>query len=783
MYSNIWAKSDGTTLYEHSIEVLNLGMRVGNYLLRDTDSEKRNILSKLAVALILHDIGKCADSCQDIIHNDKKEEPTYHNIYSWAFFLNYVKNSGTEENSSIGNAVLYHHPLRNGNKIQSSEDVVFSDKELNIMKDIYEALLDYAEDVYDVSLKNQFEFGDTHSRALSLEEEKVYGKIIRDNSKWRKSIDRESHKQILRTILAFADRSVSSGKYDNERLSNNDYQYMMNAVILPQIMSDANDFNNVNIFELKDEDGKPLYDVSRLRQQMDVVDYIDNWKQNGSNTLIVQATAGFGKTMIGIMWALKTRQKTIWVTPRNVIAYSTYLSIVNELNNIGETNIKVGLYYSGEYIEKNYEYEDEPDILVTNIDSILYRHIRNDKQLLLFNAYANNVVFDEYHEFKSDEPLFSGFIRMLYVRKNFLNTKTMLLSATPLDFSALYGNEHIEAYSKPLHLYNDMKVNISVKEYENLSEFKCEKDSFIVVPSVSWAQELYKPDENNDIIHSRYTDEDREKKEGKLLSNYGKRADVNNKGIVYGTNIIGVGLDISCHNMYDFFITPEDTIQRCCGRTGRFNEREYNGVINYTVCVLKDKRYKRYLKERINGEFYLNLYNKWLDTFKSYDGKSITKGEIYSLWNKFYKDNSDAINNKYEDLFEKSDENITGLYLASVKNKTNGDRKVIGNANSYRTTDSVFVTTKDNNGKYIDPITLRESIIINNESDNDSSCKKRENFIKSIKDADIDKITYAYGIKRYSKSDCIRLAYDNTTPFLLLNARYDSDRGLQLLRN
>ena len=230
--------------------------------------------------------------------------------------------------------------------------------------------------------------------------------------------------------------------------------------------------------------------------------------------------------------------------------------------------------------------------------------------MLLFNAYANNVVFDEYHEFKSDEPLFSGFIRMLYVRKNFLNTKTMLLSATPLDFSALYGNEHIEAYSKPLHLYNDMKVNISVKEYENLSEFKCEKDSFIVVPSVSWAQELYKPDENNDIIHSRYTDEDREKKEGKLLSNYGKRADVNNKGIVYGTNIIGVGLDISCHNMYDFFITPEDTIQRCCGRTGRFNEREYNGVINYTVCVLKDKRYKRYLKERIDGEFYLNLYKK-----------------------------------------------------------------------------------------------------------------------------------------------------------------------------
>ena len=91
MYGEIYAKSNGSTLYEHSREVLNLGMRVGNYLIRNSDyKEKKDILSKLAIALILHDIGKCTDSCQNIIKNNKIEEPTYHNIYSWAFFLNYI---------------------------------------------------------------------------------------------------------------------------------------------------------------------------------------------------------------------------------------------------------------------------------------------------------------------------------------------------------------------------------------------------------------------------------------------------------------------------------------------------------------------------------------------------------------------------------------------------------------------------------------------------------------------------------------------------------------------
>ena len=46
MYGEIYAKSNGSPLYEHSREVLNLGMRVGNFLIRNSDyKEKKDILS------------------------------------------------------------------------------------------------------------------------------------------------------------------------------------------------------------------------------------------------------------------------------------------------------------------------------------------------------------------------------------------------------------------------------------------------------------------------------------------------------------------------------------------------------------------------------------------------------------------------------------------------------------------------------------------------------------------------------------------------------------------
>ena len=73
--------------------------------------------------------------------------------------------------------------------------------------------------------------------------------------------------------------------------------------------------------------------------------------------------------------------KIIWVVPRNVIADGTYDSIIKELQKLKQTDVKVTLYRSGEIIKSNYNADEDSledaDILVTNIDSILNRVIKN----------------------------------------------------------------------------------------------------------------------------------------------------------------------------------------------------------------------------------------------------------------------------------------------------------------------------------------------------------------------------------------------------------------------
>lgn len=783
----ILAKSDGCTLVEHTKMVLNIGIATGECLLRDKEYDyqltKKSVLSELAVAIALHDIGKCKTNIQGIIRK-KTNEPTEHNIYSWSFFIHHINGGSSPKNNPIANAILLHHPVDKPFFKKKSSDYIFTQDELAVAGEIYNNLLGYISDTFGFEYDKQYSLSDNDMYGRIISDEKIYDNInVDDPSSFRKSHNREAVKQILRTCLIFADRVVSSNVYDRERLLSNDKDYIYNEILKPKLLCNESHFHNIDIFSLNQ------YDSSRLTQQYKVVKYVEELNISDKNTLCVNATAGFGKSLIGVLWFLETKRKTIWVTPRNIIASSTYNSIVSELDNIGEKDVKVASYFSGEYIAKNYEGDDEPDILVTNIDSILYRNNKNDKQILLFNVYGNNMIFDEYHEFKCGEPLFSGFIRMIYTRKQFTNTKTMMLSATPLDFSCLYFNDYIDEY-KPLQLYNDMNVNVSLKEYSSLDEVVCGNDSFVIVPFVKWAQKLYnKSSKDNEIIHARYADNDRLIKEKRLIKQYGKHADVVNKKIVYGTNIIGVGLDISARNIYDFYVTPEDTIQRGCGRSGRFNEKEYNGSVNYNICRLNDMKYfapkksrkKGAFNDRIQNEFTETLYYKWFEMLKKYNNKTITKGDLYVLRDKFYKENGELIEQMYINLFKRSDEAITDIYLVSSKKK--GDKKLISKDNTYRgvSVNNIFVTVKKSDGDYTEPININDCII--NESNTSDMCNRRKKYLEGNPNVDKERMKYVYKMKTtddFTVEKCKSFAYDSTTPLLLINATYDSEIGLNI---
>ena len=52
--------------------------------------------------------------------------------------------------------------------------------------------------------------------------------------------------------------------------------------------------------------------------------------------------------------------------------------------------------------------------------------------------YSTCIIFDEYHEFVSDAPIFAGFIKQMRIRNNMINGKTLLLSATPVKLENMW---------------------------------------------------------------------------------------------------------------------------------------------------------------------------------------------------------------------------------------------------------------------------------------------------------------------------------------------------------
>ena len=94
-------------------------------------------------------------------------------------------------------------------------------------------------------------------------------------------------------------------------------------------------------------------------------------------TTQVNAPAGFGKTILGLLWAFNSNKKIIWVCPRNTVAESVYRSITEELKFFNIDFLSTELFLSGEVKKNNILFEGDfkSDIIVTNIDNFS-RHSR-----------------------------------------------------------------------------------------------------------------------------------------------------------------------------------------------------------------------------------------------------------------------------------------------------------------------------------------------------------------------------------------------------------------------
>ena len=783
----LFAKSDDdTTLYQHSEGVTRITDYLFKRLIRkdiswnDDNDSTDDFYKEVITAAALHDIGKCSKGFQEYIRgkkskktettqdgliisngdNDKKKNDevnfVHHNVLAWAYLNKYRKIS-----SIVKTNILYHHvvikPLWNEatwKSIMAIEEK--NDKNLDAFNEFYDYMVSYCADTYGVTINKEFcKNKDDASIDISLYQLITPEDLYSD-------LDESSKYLILRALIVFADRYVSAHYSDIDLICKGDKDYldnMFNTVI------DNPNLPNDEVNLMKDSDGNYVYDVERLASQNDVLEKI-----NSSDNCIVSASAGFGKTLVGLRWILQNKKKTLWVVPRNVIAQGTYDQICTELEKMGYSNkVSVGMLIGGEWLSGDIN----SDIIVTNIDNFLSMMIKNNMVDNLLKEIGGNIIFDEYHEFLGKEGLFAGFIEMVHTRCKMTNSKTLLLSATPLRFDQKYFRENI-SFIEAMPYNGKMNVKIEYHNLKSIRElFVKSKDSFVICNTVKQSQTAFKELSTNSdddiLIHSRFPRNRRNELENKIYEFHGKNSDVKCRNNVFGTNIIGVGLDISAKHIYDFVITPENTIQRGCGRGGRFNETEYKNEIEYHVCELSKKTdIKRIIKSQTSEE----LSDKWLQILKEYDGQSITKDKWYELYNRYYKENGSDIRNLWDDFLKESSEKLMKLrpYKVISSETTKGK---LSQGNGYRgTNDSIYVTVKYKDG-YCEPIIVDKKRICD---DDKVVTNTKEKYLKYLKKT----IDNKHKIKTITEELLFSYALNEETPLLLEYSSYDDKMGLAL---
>lgn len=797
MINNIFAKSKENgkiKLVEHSIAVINVSVYLFNQIIKEkinfNDFRKENIKKfnqELILTAALHDIGKCSKEFQKNLNKSeltddgnymlpktKKNSSHFipHNISGWAYLYYYCKNIS----DIIKNNILYHHTVDPTFRKMTVLDII-SDEDMVNSKDTYDEfykyMIRYCNDTY--GLDCNIDITEAYDDEKTVDGVSLYRQVKANDSSFYSLMDNASKYLIIRSIIVFADRFVSTHYNKIDLMCNDDNSFFEEEISDKIINSSKKWIDNVN--ELKDEFGNSVYDSERLVEQNRLLKDIGKHSNN-----IVSASAGFGKTLVGLRWILRNNKKALWVVPRNVIAEGTYRSVCSERDKMGytEDDISIGLLITGQWKHGSID----SDIIITNIDNFLSMMIRNNMAGHLIKEIGCNIIFDEYHEFLCRQELFAGFIEFVYTRCKFTHSKTLLLSATPLRFDEAYFNdEDININFLKAKAYNgQMKVRINFLNMANMNYLSIkEQDSFVICNTVGQSQELFKRlGKGNDIlIHSKFPTSRRLEIENKIYEYHGKDSIVAERNNIFGTNIIGVGLDISAMNIYDFVITPENTIQRVCGRGGRFGEKEYNNEINYVICNLNNNRSNSHL---INELISNSLHTKWLKILESIDGSTVTKDDLYELYYNFYNENKNEATKLWSSFLDESSRKLMSLrpYKTFTKSKDDTNNK-LSDKQSYRGVgNSIYVVTHMVDGTYSMPMIVNRNYICDDEFIG-KAFKNKEKYFKDCIESKDNKNKLNKKKKIFvDRDEMFRQALNLDTPLLLEYSTYDDIYGLSL---
>jgi len=392
--------------------------------------------------------------------------------------------------------------------------------------------------------------------------------------------------------------------------------------------------------------------------------------------MIIQAPTGSGKTWAAItpfifswqQWEKGEQKveeyprKLIYSLPLRTLANSLYKEVANTIKKrYPELNLKIKLQ-TGEYADDPFF---EGDIIFTTIDqtlsNVLGIPLSLPQKLANINAgavFSSYLIFDEFHLLDPNIALKTT-VTLLELMSRI--TPFCLMTATLSNSFLEKAGNNLKAdlikinnreYQSFAFVRNNSERKVNVKDTEITVDDVLENHknkSIVICNTVDRCIELYKKLSNTCsekgiellCIHSRFFQKDRKNKEENIIKLFSKN-DLSNC-ILVSTQVIEVGLDISCNTMYTE-ISPINSFLQRIGRCAR-----WGGQGEIFVYDVPENNYLPYDKVLSQATFIelLKLQKENLDFFRS---QQLIENVLCQYETKIYYEIKYALGNTWDSI-------------------------------------------------------------------------------------------------------------------------------------
>jgi CRISPR-associated endonuclease/helicase Cas3 len=714
--TQIWAKSKSITLSKHIEDVLSAFDKIKCKIPDDI------IKKAIKIAIFYHDFGKVIPNFQISKVRNKNYEPfdiiyeIPHSLFSvfWIdeFKVKSILNNDEKLVKFVISAVAYHHWRESFDEFIRTNDKFknFAKKVLNDWKDKFQQNLQ--NEIKNLNINDDDIFKLTNSIKLN---EKKLEEIINNLPFYHIAIPPynfdyeilreiliksfEEHKKwiLISGFLQRCDHFASFCEEENENLDN--------------IEIDSIGFDKIKENfkrKINQQDENKIWQIQKL-----------NSEEIRNKNIILIAPTGYGKTEFAFLWS--NSEKFIYTLPLR----SAVNQIYERAKNIFGDE-KVGLLHSDADV---YLLEKEGDVgdttklyelskalsfpaIISTGDQFFPYALRPPGYEKIFALFSySRLIIDEVQAY---DPKACAIIVSFIDWVVKMGGKFLLMSATMPYFVKKEIENRIGSQFEEINVYEEKKENfkkiykhklkIEVIENEDkkideiIDKAKKGKNVLVILNTVKEAQKIYeKLKEKADyslknnifLIHSRFTLEDRRKKEVELIEKEFKNPKPENEGkILVATQVIEASLDINADFLFSEICPLDALIQRMGRVLRRYFDEKVIDETNVFIWVFKNGLESG--KGNVYKKELLKLSLAWLWKKSQGEIDDVPEDELSNFFNQHFR----RKNKKNENILQKiieDDEWVSNINNLEIKLSEYDKYKLVDN----------FYKSIPSDGKYL----------------------------------------------------------------------------------